>query len=245
MPLPPPAVNAATFAHHAPNADPNAGDEVSQLIVAAGKSLEAAHRAITDAHSAHMANPMQTPAANLKRSADYASKTVQALANKMENYSKGIAAEVDALERKVNAPLALPHEPGPHYSATAQQIRAYFGNLPDDKRLDRAMKAAREGDTVTLGALLNAPGYLSGMDHLDKTGKLSQQEILREAYRQFHFGPELTRLEKLRKCQKLIENGTNTVLVHSVDLHPHKEMAQAAALDKAASDASARAAQFV
>ena len=245
MPLPPPAVNSAVFAHHAPNADPTAGDAVSQAVVSAGKALEQAYTSITAAHAAHMANPMLPRQGNLKRSADYSDKVVRAMSAGLNANATAIDAELAALDTQVNAPLALPKEPGTHYSATAQQIRDYFRSLPADERLSRATKAAQEGDTVTLGALLNAPGYLSGMDHVGSKTGISQQGLLADTYRSVHHRAALDRLAKLRKCREMITVGTNTLMQHVDRLHPHADLASAVTLDKAAKDASALAERYL
>jgi hypothetical protein len=107
------------------------------------------------------------------------------------------------------------------------------------------MRAVRESDTVTLGALLNAPAYLSGMDVEDsKTGK-PLQPLLREAFRQMHFAAELARLEKLRMCRDMMRRGYEAVEAHVAKLHPADVLTHAAKLDKAARDASALADKFV
>ena len=138
----------------------------------------------------------------------------------------------------------LPKEPGSNYSATAQQIRDYFRNLPPDQRQTRAMKAAQEGDTVTLGALLNAPGYLSGMDHVGGNTKFSQQQLLAQAYREYHFAPELQRIKALTQCLESINTGRDTVLRHNTELHPQAEIARTIKLDIAAKAAATKAEQF-
>lgn len=245
MPLPPPAVSIALFKHHAPNPDPNSGDAVSAVVVAAGTALEGAYQAITEGHAAHMANPLHTRHANLKRSADHSERVVKALGATLGQHANAVEAEIAALDAKVNAPLALPKEPGNHYSVTAQQIREHFAKLPTEDRLRRAMTAAQEGDVVTLGALLNAPGYLSGMDHVGGNTKVNQQQLIAEAYRQHHLAPELERLAKLRKCRELMDTATNIVMRHTSELHPAAELTRAMTLDKAARDATAHAERFV
>lgn len=242
--LPPLAVNAKLFAHHAPNAA-DANDAVSQSIVAAGKALEATYARVSIAFAAHMANPLHTKAANLKRSADFADNCASLLAHEMLGPTQAISSEIDVLEKKVNAPLALPSEPGTNYSVTAQQIREHFAKLPIEQRQERAMRAVREKDTVTLGALLNAPGYLSGMDVEDsKTGK-ALQPLLREAFRQIHYAPDLARLERLRTCRDMLRRGYEAVDAHVAKLHPADVLTQAAKLDKAAREASTLADKFV
>ncbi|MBL8628376.1 MAG: hypothetical protein JNM81_02030 [Rhodospirillaceae bacterium] len=245
MALPPPALNSAVFAHHAPNADPKANDEASQAVIGWGQALERAYTSIMQAHTAHMANPMYTHAANLKRSADYAAKVMRNLLDITAPHSNAIDRERARITEISNAPLLLPQEPGAHYSVTAQQIREYFRNLSDEERLTRSMRAAQDGDTVTLGALLNAPGYLSGMDHVDAKTNVNQQELLRQTYRRNHFGAELERFEKLDRCSDMITSGLHVLQDHVRKLHPEAEIAKAVKLDKAARDASALAEKYL
>ncbi|MBY0508670.1 MAG: hypothetical protein K2P94_00830 [Rhodospirillaceae bacterium] len=192
-----------------------------------------------------MANPLLPAMGNLKRSADYASKAMQGLSALIKPHEQALQEEITALDAKVNAPLKLPDAPGPNYSATAQDIRTHFANLTEEKRLTRAMKAVQENDTITLGALLNAPGYLSGMDHVDsKTGR-DLQAVLREAYKATHFGADLKRLATLRKSQEMIANGLETISGHTSALHPHDKLAAAVTLDKKARDLTANAEKYV
>jgi len=242
--LPPPAANADVFKHHAPNPDPKDNDATSLAIVAAGTAIQEAWALITKAHAAHMANPMHTADANLKASNDYSEKVVLGLDAKLKPLREAVAAETKALTAKVEAPLKLPSEPGVNYSVTAQHIRDYFAKLSKEQRLTRAMKAAQEGDIVTLGALLNAPGYLSGMDEADAATGNSLQELLRNTFKAIHFKADMARLEKLERCGELIHHGSEAIVSVAVQLHPAEKLKQALALDKAAKEASKYAAQF-
>lgn len=244
MPLPPIAVNSALFAHAAPNAA-DATDTVSAAVVAAGKAIEAAYTTIQAGHDAHMANVLNTKHANLKRSADHADKVIKAVGVPLGQHANTIDAEIAALDTAVNAPLTLPKEPGPNYSVTAGEIRKHFADLSPEKRLDRAMRAVREKDVVTLGALLNAPPYLSGLDVEDSKSGRALHPLIRDTFRQLHFAAELERLAKLRKCRAMIDTAVNFLLGHSAQLHPAQELTRAANLDKAARDTAALAEKFV
>mgnify|MGYP006275346115 CR=1 FL=1 len=87
-----------------------------------------------------------------------ADATLQRATQALDRRGESLGRHKAALEERVAAALK------PKQAAHVQQeIRAYVRSLPDDQRLDFLGKAASAGDRDTIGAVLEAPTYLSGL----------------------------------------------------------------------------------
>jgi hypothetical protein len=67
------------------------------------------------------------------------------------------------LEKRVNDAIGDPTAHTPQGIAVGREMRAHVKALEPSERIDFIRSAMTSGDERTVNALLNAPGYLSGM----------------------------------------------------------------------------------
>lgn len=106
---------------------------------------------------------------------------------------------IDGIERELTAPVQS--RAG---VAVAGEIRSYCNALPTDKQLGFIERAINSGDETTIGALLGAPPYLSGLTP-------EMQQAWTKIYREKNMPDKAKRLRAMQGAVEMIEQRAGLV----------------------------------
>ncbi|WP_269218941.1 hypothetical protein [Brevundimonas vesicularis] len=171
---------------------------------------------IHDAKAAADRNPSWTPDERLIQTQAFAEKTFASIARRFDSAGAALTRSIEALEAELSAPIASKAAQG-----VASEIRAYAKALQGGERMSFIQRAIDDGDDLTVGAVLGAPAYLSGIER--KT-----QEVYTRAY---HERANPLTAKKLRAMQGALDLiGQRSGLVFkeiekAVGAPPHKVQA--------------------
>jgi hypothetical protein len=114
---------------------------------------------VHDARAAADRNPSWTDAERLIQTQTFAEKTFTAIARRFDSAASALSRSIESLEAELSAPIASKAAQG-----VASEIRAYAKALEPGERMSFLQRAIDEGDDLTVGAVLGAPPYLSGIE---------------------------------------------------------------------------------
>lgn len=115
---------------------------------------------IHDARAAADRNPSWTEAERLIQTQQFADKTLNSITRRFDSGAASLEASITSLEGELSAPIKSSASQG-----VASEIRAHAKALSTGERLSFLQHAINDGDDLTVGALLGAPAYLSGIDN--------------------------------------------------------------------------------
>lgn len=129
--------------------------------------LRAAHDRLREGHYAtiealRVSDPTLTPEAHFLEVKKQADKLIEQCGTYCTDAERTAKKQLEALDNKINGHLQI------HDSSRANEIRGYFLKLKKNERLNAAHMAIERDDKETLGAVLSAPSYLSGLTDDDK-----------------------------------------------------------------------------
>jgi hypothetical protein len=151
-------------------------------------------RAILSTHKAVMADPMQSPAANLHRSHTYAERHKATVLDKTERAIKRAREVIAELDETMDR---VPDGPD---SSMARAISDRLHGMPKTER-DKVLGAALSAmDLATIGAVMRGPAYLHGLSE-------SERDMLRAQYRQARHPDLLARKVALERGIELAGQG--------------------------------------
>lgn len=134
-------------------------------------------------------------------------------ARRSEMASNGAKAELDKLDREMSDTLGIEE------TSRANEIRAYFERLKSRNERIAAARAAIEGfDKETMGAILSAPAYLSGLSNEDV-------DMLRKLYAQRHAPKALARKAAIERAIAVNADAFNEALIALGALFPKDRVA--------------------
>lgn len=102
-------------------------------------------------------------------------------------------------------------------SARASEIRSYFGALKKSERIPAALAAIERSDKETIGAILGAPTYLSGITE-------SERAVLWNAHAEKHAGDLLKRKKITEKALAINDLSFNQALVALGAIFPKQKV---------------------
>lgn len=171
-------------------------------IVARQKNMHDAYREKFEAVvlALRTADPTKTPEAGLLDIRAKATKVLDALAQRGTEATNATKQAIAAIDAEIEKQLAL--SDGPH----GTEIRGHMRSIKKaNDRLTFAHEAIKSGDTATVGAILSAPAYLSG---------LSEKELstLRKAYTEKHCGELVARQKNYETTMEINFHAFNQLL---------------------------------
>lgn len=137
-------------------------DDTRVYLAATETAFSEAYVGISRIHDARAAadrNPSWTDAERLIQTQTFADKTFNAIARRFDSVSAALAKSIASIEGELSAPLVSKAAHG-----VASEIRAYAKGLSTGERMTFLKTAIEEGDELTVGAVLGAPAYLSGVE---------------------------------------------------------------------------------
>jgi hypothetical protein len=205
-------------------------DEIHPHVAPAITALSTVYEGLHAIHTAREAadkNPTWNEASKVIQTADFADKVVQRAAKQVDSIVGSMRKTVDALEAELSAPLDQAAGSRPINS----EIRAFVKGLKADERMKWFSNALRNGDTLSLVAVLGAPSYLSGM-----TDEMKAAHV-----RHYHetMNPQTAkRLRMVKAALDIVMDRTPLMFTHSEKLIG-ADRRKVAALRKAKTDAEA------
>ena len=115
-------------------------------------------KAIIDAREASARNPAWTEANQVIAVAEFAGKVQDKATRAVDSALRSLSASIKEVEGTLRAPVTASAN-----TALSAEISAFVRGLDDGKRLSFLISAMRDGDTVTMSAVLSRPAYLSGI----------------------------------------------------------------------------------
>lgn len=117
-------------------------------------------------------DPQLTPEAHLLAVQRKGRAWLNEMMDRSDAVQQAASAEVKALDSAIRAKVGTPTQ-------HAAEIRAYLRGLDPETRHGALEEAAKAGDAATMAAMLDAPGYLSGLNP-------KQQDAFRQLYLEVH-----------------------------------------------------------
>lgn len=117
-------------------------------------------------------DPQLTPEAHLLAVQRKSRSWLNTMIERSDAVQQQAGAEVKALDSAIRAKVGTPTQ-------HAAEIRTYLRGLDPETRHSAMEEAAKAGDTATMAAMLDAPGYLSGLNP-------KQQDAFRQLYLEAH-----------------------------------------------------------
>lgn len=136
--------------------------EMHPHVAPAITALSTVYEGLNSIHTARQSaekHPTWNEAAKVIQTADFADKVVQRATKQVDSIVGLMRKTVASLEAELSAPLDQAAGSRPINS----EIRAFVKGLKADERMKWFNNALRNGDTLSLVAVLGAPAYLSGM----------------------------------------------------------------------------------
>lgn len=181
-------------------------DESKGYVADAVTALDTMHQAIAriiEAREASKRNPSWTEGAQVINTAVLADKLTTQAAKMVDSTLTALQTRIAHVEGELRKPMD-----GTLVTPVAVEVRQYARELPPAKRGELIAGLIEKGDAKTLGALLTAPAFLSG---------LSDAEV--KAYTEMHnrrVNPLLTkRLALMKTAHEKLANAGSLFLVQS------------------------------
>lgn len=137
-------------------------NETEPYVRPAIEAMSTLYQGLADIHAARKAareNPTLNEAAQVIAVADYADKVRARAAKKVDAAVDTLTRGIKFTDEALSSPLAAAAGVSPLH----MEIRAHVKALDTDGRMKWFNEALRNGDTLSLVAVLGAPSYLSGM----------------------------------------------------------------------------------
>ncbi len=181
-------------------------DESKGYVADAVTAMDTMHQAIAriiEAREASKRNPSWTEGAQVINTAVLADKLLTTTAKMVDSTLTALQTRIAHVEGELRKPMD-----GTLVTPVAVEVRQYARELPPAKRGELIASLIEKGDAKTLGALLTAPAFLSG---------LSDAEV--QAYTERHnrkAQPLLTkRLALMKAAQEKLANAGSLFVVQS------------------------------
>lgn len=228
--LPSPSINEALIDRYHPK-DPQTRETiydpiVSRMSVAVGSARLAAERAGKVAN-AIFANEFQTVAARHRQVKEKTHRMTQPVLAEMDAALASCKREIDMLEEKTSAP-SRPQDASGYFLAS--EVRQRLAGMTDEEREKAIAQALADGDEPALGAILIGSPMLSGITK-------ARHEMLRSAWQKQKYGPEIERLDRLRKALEDTQRAGTLTLSYTLSLCSADIIARAEASERAVQEA--------
>ena len=122
------------------------------------------------------------------------------MAKAFDKAAFAVSSKVKLLESQLNAPLSQSAE----RTHIAAEIRVHVKNMKTEERMTFVREAIERKDAETVGAILGAPPYLSGMSPLEREHQTRQWHRTTQPEKQ-------KRLESLLKVKDMLDNHAGKV----------------------------------
>ncbi|MHC8354261.1 hypothetical protein ACYZTL_03225 [Pseudomonas sp. LB3P81] len=186
------------------SAVPGYNEDIAPHLASAVDALDTAYQGLNAIHKARKGaatNPTMNDAGRLLVVADFAEKH-QHLINRKFDYSMSVLKKnIDALETMLNTPLVQSRADG-----ITAEIRAHVKGLSVEARHNFLNEALENGDKQTLGSVLGAPAYLSGISQ-------AEQQTRTRMYHRSNAPEAVQRLEATKAAYEML--GRVGGLVHT------------------------------
>jgi hypothetical protein len=180
---------------------------------------------ILTARDKTLADLLRTPLARLDAINDYAWKIAKPLLAAADSSVTKATAEVNRVDRDLDGALRQSAN-----KPVATEIRQYVKTLSDEARSTFLMDAIRSGDDLTVGAVLAAPPYLSGL-------RPEAHAHLLQNWRRMRHPEETHRQAALRTAIDLVNAGGRAFLINVDHLVDGQELNKARKASQEAQDA--------
>lgn len=177
------------------------GDDDPELVADAEPAVAAFTSAYTALAALHQAadtlklDSTYTEDGRTLAIAQLADRKTTDLAKSFDKASFAVNSKVKLLETHLSAPLAQSAE----RSNIATEIRNHVKGMTTDQRMQFVREAIERKDAETVGAILGAPPYLSGMSALEREHQTRQWHKVTQPEKH-------RRLESLLKVRDLLDN---------------------------------------
>ncbi|WP_237132201.1 hypothetical protein [Pseudohongiella sp. O18] len=161
---------------------------VGPVQTAFSEAYEGIHSIRTARESARK-HPSWNEAAQIMHTDTHAQRILSKVTRRFDSVRANLEKAVQATEAQLSGPIQQTGS-----SSISQEIRAHVKSLSLDNRTKFLEEAQRNGDVVTLSAVLAAPSYLSG---LNETERQLRAKMFHEAQ-----SPEVARKLKVMKAAK-------------------------------------------
>lgn len=156
-----PSLNPAVI-EHITGYDDETADSVADVRAAFATAYESIG-AVSQAREAAALNPALNDAARILVVADFADKHFAKIAKKFDDAAVRLNKAIADAQRTLTQPIEAAAIGG--YTA---EIRAYVRALPQAERTSFMAEVVKAGDLKTMGAVLGAPCYLSGINTAER-----------------------------------------------------------------------------
>ena len=153
-------------------------------------NLHISIKSIIDAREASARNPAWTEANQVLAVAEFAGKVQDKATRAVDSALRSLGASIREVEGTLRAPVTASAN-----SALSAEISAFVRSLDDGKRMSFLVNAMREGDSVTMSAVLSRPAYLSGITK-------DMQATLTESFQRSKNPEAAKKLGMLREAEK-------------------------------------------
>lgn len=205
-------------------------EDMHPHVAPAISALSEVYEGLNSIHMARQAadkNPTWNEASKVIQTADFADKVTQRAAKRVDSVLGSMKKTIESLEGELSTPLDQAAGSRPINS----EIRAFVKGLKADERMRWFNNALRNGDTLSLVAVLGAPAYLSGMTDEMKAAHVRH-------YHEATNPATAKRLRVLRAAFDIVADRTPAMFQHAEKL-VGADRRKVAALRKAKSDSEA------
>jgi hypothetical protein len=180
-------------------------DDIAPHLATAVEALDTAYQGIDAVHKARQgaaSNPTINDAGRLLVVADFAEKHQLSITRKFDFSMSVLKKNIDALETMLSTPLLQ----NSRADGVTAEIRAHVKGLSVEERHKFLNDALENGDKQTLGSVLGAPAYLSGISH-------EEQLVRTRMYHRSNAPDAVQRLEATKAAYEML--GRVGGLVHT------------------------------
>lgn len=194
-------INEATIAKHYARA-PRTGDPIPDgtidTLAGSARHAREAAESLKAFYDATLADTSRTGDARLLELRKQALKVAEIQAHRLDAAREQAQADVNALAGSIHEPPAID-------ATLAAEIRAAGKAMTLEQRREWITNAIKDGDDVTIAALLRAPGYLSGLSAEAQAG-------FRAVWQQRRYPGEYERLQRLKAASAAQERVARSFL---------------------------------
>ncbi len=229
---PPPSLNEALIDRHFA-IDPQSRSPIADPVLAELRDVMQAGRVAADkatrVSAALLRDEMQTLPARHRRAQAEAWRTVEGSLKRFDMALAVARREIEDVERRTFGP---PKSNAAGDVIMAGEVRARLAAMPEADRRAALEAALAEGDDAVVGAALHGPSMLSGLS-------APEHASLRDRWRRARHGPELERIDRLRKALDDTTRGGSLLLSYVATLTDRALIEKAEASEAAAREALA------